>query len=342
MKIKIPYTLNLLFPIIGWSIICFAFAFALIMAIAEFKDPAARHAFIVLTPVYGFLFFLLAIVRYWGLNFWSGDDVRLINKNVSPKGIAQGLSTEEVKNTFNALVAICRESVINVLASGLSIMVLTILTEWFSLASNIDLLIIFCGGAIALFLSCAFAAFFCQQALFFIVKDCRRILIERGDKTFSDINLPGIGMKFYFIFCLPFFTALTVLVAVPYFDIRVAVFCFISLSMTFIIDRVLFIYLSNALKELDRFANELPMGERAVFVTGSLDRELFDLSQSLNQASEKMYSSRRDLEKSQEEMAKRVGELEKFFELTVNREVKMMELKKELKKIKGNVQKDDD
>jgi hypothetical protein len=54
-----------------------------------------------------------------------------------------------------------------------------------------------------------------------------------------------------------------------------------------------------------------------------------------------MYGSRSELEKSQEEMGKRVKELEKFFELTVNREVKMVELKKELKKIKGDVQEDD-
>jgi hypothetical protein len=112
--------------------------------------------------------------------------------------------------------------------------------------------------------------------------------------------------------------------------------------MTFVIDRVLLVYLTSTLKELETFAVELPKGgERAVFITGSLDREVVNLSQSLNEASEKMYGSKSELEKSQEEMAKRVNELEKFFELTVNREVKMVELKKELKKYKGDVQEDD-
>jgi len=340
MKIKVPYTLNLLFPIIGWSVLCSAFAYILIITIANFKEPLAEHAFVVMTPIYVLLFCFIAVSRYGGMGFMAGEDIRLINKNVSSKGIIQGLSTEEVKNTFDALVLICKASSINVLASGLSILVLTLLTEWFNLASTIEMLIIICGGIIALFFSCAFATFFCQQAMSPAIKECRRILMERDEKI-ERINLSGIGTKFSFLFFLPFVTVLIVLVAVYPFDINVAIICFIGIIMTFIIDRVLFVYLSNALKELDRFAGELPMGERAVFITGSLDREIVDLSQSLNQASEKMYGSRSELEKSQEEMGKRVKELEKFFELTVNREVKMVELKKELKKIKGDVQEDD-
>jgi hypothetical protein len=60
----------------------------------------------------------------------------------------------------------------------------------------------------------------------------------------------------------------------------------------------------------------------------------------LNDASEEIYVSQKELKKSQEEMKKRVDELEKFFELTINREIKMVELKKELNKLKGNVQED--
>jgi hypothetical protein len=340
MKIKIPYTLNLLFPIIGWSLLCAAFAYVLIITIADFREPLASRAFAVMSPIYVVLFCLLSVLRYSGITFWTGEDVKLINKNLSSKGVAQGLSVEEVKETFNALVFICKGSLINVLASGLSITVLVLLTEWFNLATNMEMLIILCGGAIALFFACTFATFFCQQAMLPAIKECRRILMERDEKI-DKIEFSGIGTRFYFLFVLPFITVLIALVAVYPFNFNVAIICFIGLSMTFIIDRVLFVYLSNALKELDMFANELPMGEKAVFITGSLDREIVDLSESLNQASEKMYASRSDLEKSQEEMSKRVKELEKFFELTINREIKMMQLKKELKKIKGDVQEDD-
>jgi uncharacterized protein Yka (UPF0111/DUF47 family) len=95
----------------------------------------------------------------------------------------------------------------------------------------------------------------------------------------------------------------------------------------------LFVYLANALNELEGFAKELPVGERAVFVTGSLDKEIVNLSEALNKASEQIYLSKKELEESKEEMAKRVAELEKFFKLTVNRELKMIELKKCIKKL---------
>ena len=341
MKIKVPYTLSLLFPIVGWSILCSIFAYFLIITIANFEDPAAERAFLVMTPIYVVMFSIWALLRYSGAGFLTDNNIKLINKNVTTKGIIPSLSTEEIKDTFNALAFVCKGSAINVLASGLSVMVLVILTEWFNLASNFEMLIIICGGAVALFFSCAFAAFFCQQSMFPAIKECRRILMERDDKI-DKMEYPGIGGKFFFLFFLPFFTILTVLLAVRPFNFNVAIICLISLGMTFVIDRVLLVYLTSTLKELETFAVELPKGgERAVFITGSLDREVVNLSQSLNEASEKMYGSKSELEKSQEEMAKRVNELEKFFELTVNREVKMVELKKELKKYKGDVQEDD-
>lgn len=340
MKIKVPYTLNLLIPIIGWSLLCAAFSYVLIVTMISFKEPAVARSFSVMAPVYAVLFCFLAILRYGWTNFLTEDNVRLINKNVTFKGIVPGLSTEEIKDTFNALAFISKTSSINVLASGLSVMVLTILTEWFNGAAVLELFITFCGGAVALFFSCAFASFFCQQFMSPAVKECRRILAEREDRP-DKTEFPGIGNKFYFLFFLPLFTVIGVLISVFPFSLNVTIICLISLAMTFIIDRVLFVYLSNALKELETFAVDLPMGEeKAVFITGSMDKEIVNLSQSLNQASEKMYDSRSDLERSQEEMAKRVNELEKFFELTVNREVKMVELKKQLKKEKGDVQED--
>jgi len=340
MRIKVPYTLNLLFPIIGWSLLCGTFAYVLILAIARFDDPAARHSFELMAPAFIILFCLLAVLRYSGIGFWAGDDVRLINKNISSKGIIPGLTTTEIKETFNALEFLSRSTMINVLASGLSVMVLIVLTEWINLASTFDLLIITTGGIIALFFSCAFATFFCQQSMFSVIKDCRRMLLERGERM-EIANLSGIAFKFYFLFFLPLFTVLIVLIASYPVSYNIIIVSLVGLTMTFVIDRVLFVYLANSLVEMERFANELPKGERAVFATGSLDKEIVNLADNLNSASEEIYTSQKELEKSQEEMKKRVDELEKFFELTINREIKMVELKKELNKLKGNVQEDD-
>ena len=79
MKIKVPYTLSVLFPIIGWSVLCSAFAYILIITIAKFNDPMASRAFVAMTPIYVLLFCLLAILRYNGNSFMAGDDIRLLN-----------------------------------------------------------------------------------------------------------------------------------------------------------------------------------------------------------------------------------------------------------------------
>ncbi|MFA5086029.1 MAG: hypothetical protein WC468_00305 [Candidatus Paceibacterota bacterium] len=340
MKIKISYTLKILFPIIGWALLCGLFAYVLILSIARFDYPAAKRSFELSAPVFMAVFCFLAVMRYVGFGFWTSEQVRLINKNVSEKGIASSLTTTEVKETFDALRFICRGTLINVIASSLSIVVLLVLTAWINMASDFDLVIIVVGGGVAMFFASAFATFFCQQTMFPAVKECRRILFERGDRV-EDKDLSGIGFKFYFLFLLPFFTVLIVLIASLPMKMNVVILSLIGLTMTFVIDRVLFVYLSNSLAEMERFANELPKGEKAVFATGSLDKELVNLAHNLNDASEEINTSRRNLERSEQEMGKRVGELEKFFELTVNREIKMVELKKELGKLKGNVHEDE-
>ncbi|MFA5228192.1 MAG: hypothetical protein WC446_00250 [Candidatus Paceibacterota bacterium] len=331
MKINFPYTLNIFLPIIGWSILCSAFSFFLILSLAKFEVETAKYAFIYIFPALVILFAFLGIVRYGGAKFWFGEEIKTVNKNISATEEFLVFGTDDIKKTFTSLVYISNSATINIFAGGLSVLVLIILTLWINQASSFDLMVVVIGGVIAIFFSCAFSTFFCQQAIFGSVKKCRRVLTERGEDT-EDIILSSIAPKFYFLFFLPFFTILIVLLFIPSFSFNAAMLCFIGLLMTFIIDKTLFSYISNSLNELQGFAKELPLGDRAVFITGSLDEEIVSLAEALNRASEQIYSSKKELEKSKEDMAKRVEELEKFFKLTVNRELRMIELKKQLKK----------
>ncbi|KUK66000.1 MAG: Sensor protein GacS [Parcubacteria bacterium 34_609] len=331
MKVNIPYTLNIFLPIIGWSILCSAFSFFLILSLASFELEVTKNTFLYAFPVLVLVFSFLGVIRYGGAKLWSGEEIKIINENVSSSGELLSSKTETINKIFTSLVYVSRSTTINVFAGGLSVLVLMILALWVNQASSYDLMLVVVGGVIAIFFSCAFATFFCQQAMFNVVKECRRILIERGEDT-EDVILSSIAPKFYFLFFLPFFTILIILLFIPSFSFNAAMLCFVALLMTFIIDKTLFSYISNSLNELQGFAKELPVGERAVFITGSLDKEIVSLSEALNKASEQIYFSKKELERSKEDMAKRVEELEKFFKLTVNRELKMIELKKELKK----------
>jgi len=342
MKINLPYTLRLLMPIIGWGLLCGAFSYVLILTIAPFSQESARQAFIFISPIYFFVLAFLSLLRYGGTGFLSGEDIPLINKNVTEKGIDRNLPTEEIKRTFNSLIFLCKTTLVNVIASTLSVIVLVVSTAWISQASWMDILVIILGGIIAMFFFSSFATFFCQMMMFNILKDCRRIFIEREEEV-DVIELSGIGSKFYFLFLFPFFTVLIVLLCIFPAKLNVIVLSLGGLLMTFIINRVLFVYISNSFKEIESFTKELVKGERAVFATGSLDKEFVNLANSMSRASEDIYYSKKESEESRKEMEKRVKELEKFFDLTVNREIKMVELKKEIKNFKNekDIQEDD-
>ncbi|MDD5098283.1 MAG: hypothetical protein PHD31_01015, partial [Candidatus Pacebacteria bacterium] len=179
MRIKIPYTLKFLFPVIGWGLLCSAFSYVLILTIASFDQGNSRQVFILTSPIYFFILSFISILRYGGIGFLSGNDIPLINKNVVNNGINPNIPVDEVKRTFSSLLFLCGSTFMNVVASGLLVMFLVILTAFISSASWLDILVITVGGAIATFFFSAFSTFFCQMMVFNIVKDCRRILIER-------------------------------------------------------------------------------------------------------------------------------------------------------------------
>ena len=335
MKIKIPYTLNLLFPIVGWGVLCAAFAYFFVLTIADFSAPGARGAFSAAVPIYVLLFLVITIMRYAGIGFWGTSEVVIINSNFNERGMKREILAEDAEKTFNALVVLCRNTLSYVLVVGSAIIVLVLLTVFANGVSYRDILVVIATGAVGLFFWASFASFFYQQTMFSALKECRRILTERNEKI-KDVELSGISSKFYFLFLLPFFTVAMILICIfPLINLNIVAISVIGLFMTFIISRVLFSYLVSSFVEIENFAKELPKGDRAIFTTGSLDKEFVEMAQSLNEASEEVYRSRKESEKSKDELEKRVDELEKFFDLTVNREMKMVDLKKEIKSLKG-------
>jgi len=75
-------------------------------------------------------------------------------------------------------------------------------------------------------------------------------------------------------------------------------------------------------------------GKEDIFAIGSIDKEFVELMDSLNAAGEKVWSLKQESDLARKNMEEKVKELEKFFDLTINREIKMVELKKELKAAK--------
>ena len=109
--------------------------------------------------------------------------------------------------------------------------------------------------------------------------------------------------------------------------------------MTVIISRMLFSSIYSVFREIKDFAAKLPQKEKTEYYTGSSYKEVLDLSKDLNRSAREIYIARVKEKKMIKELQEKVNELKKWFKVTVGRELKMVELKKEIKKLKKEEEK---
>ncbi len=328
---RFPFTFRVILPVVGWGFLCSFFAYVLIMTTAGFNDKQGYFFSL-------FVFVLLIIIALVtvilsGTSFLSSHEAKSLNENIVGREVRQDLKLEQAKETFYSLVHFCRNIFTSIIWGGLllSVIITVVMNIW----QKIDLqssLIILSGGVIATVLLAVFSSFFSEQVTFLPIKACRKKIAEE-EGIVPDINFDSIGSKFYFLFLFPILTTIIVLVCVFPFSPNIALLSVIGIVMVLIIDRVLFVYISKSFFEADGFIKGVANGERNIFTTGSVDKEFVNLIDNLNQASKELEESRKESERTKKQMENRVDELEKFFDLTVNREIKMVDLKKEIKRL---------
>lgn len=306
MKIKIPYTFNLLMPIIIWSILCSAFLFSF---------SSFDIKLIVLSLIYIFTFYLIFILRH--LDLLPGRSIGLINKNISFEGKCLDLRTEEIKDTLSYLVKLSKRIPITLTVINSLVLLLIISTSWFFFQSTNQILI---SGSLIIFISYIFSLFFCQRTISFPVKDCRRILIERNEE-YIKYDLISLKFKFIILSLLPFSFF------VVYFNSQLIIILELLL-MVIIIYKFAYSYLKESLREIKDISRRILKDDIVVFASGNLDEELFNLSKAFNRISEKAIFLEKELSFNKKELIKKEEELDKLFKLTINREAKMIELKK--------------
>ena len=102
----------------------------------------------------------------------------------------------------------------------------------------------------------------------------------------------------------------------------------------------------EVLVEIKELTGGLAKGTKHRFITGSVDKEIIDLSQNLDATSVKisdyqknLKDEKTELEQAKKELQQKVADLEKFYNLTVGREMKMVELKKKMKEMEKETKK---
>lgn len=336
-KIEIPFFIRVATPIIGWAVLCAFLGYILIYLRADFESTGTQKIFVVSFPIYVFLIAIYVGLRYGGYlgktktRNGSLDTSILFRKIENGRLKSDNITEKEAEEVLNVLAYLMQEALRAVWKHGGFIVFLAVISEYISSGfKTTNLLVITLAGIISLFLLGFFSYFFAQTSISPIIKECRRYLKRR-----DFFYLTSLKNKFNLLFLVPLLVVSVMLFCVPSVGMDVVLISVVGLLMAIIVNNILYKLIYQTFLEIEEFSKNLPKGEKAIFATGTLDREVLSLGSNLNKTSQMIYESKTKLEKSQKELEQKTQELEKFYKATIKRELKMVGLKEEIENFKN-------
>lgn len=323
-----------------WAFFCGLFGFFFILAQVNFESPALERVFI-----FVWLFYMLA-TGFFSIFFHGGArllrinlehrDAYLINTYVVNGHIDSNISNENLKKLFYILK---KEPIITFKRRGIyfgTFVLLSILTMYIIGTSSFNLAVILIGGLISLAILALFSIFSIEISFVNnLLRECRKILKGRGIKPEEEIQLFTLENRFNYFIALLFLMVITILSFIPRPSLFILIFLILVLIMSVVISRMLFSSVYSVFQEIEDFAAKLPQREKIEYFTGSSYKEVLDLSENLNRSAREIYMAKAREKKIRKELQEKVDELNKWFKVTVGRELKMVELKKKIEGLKG-------
>ncbi|MFH1657422.1 MAG: hypothetical protein ABH919_03065 [bacterium] len=339
---QVPFTVIMVIYCGAWAFLCAIFAYFLILSQADFEATGTREIFI-----FTFLFYLFiaeigtlvqhGILRSVGIKEWARK-FRVLNENIKGGHLSPDISTKALKEVFYSLSRRPIDGAVIGSANSGMVILASIITEYFASGGMVtNLFTIFISGVIVILMLVVFIIFFIQYFISFSLKECRLLLMQRGIKIKEpQFRFNKLGTKLDLSLTIPIFTVL-IICLVFQLDFNIVIFVFISLIMATSISRMLSSSIYQSFSEIKNFVNELPKGKKIHFFTGSLSPEVIRVAVRLNRAAEEVYNSKIKVEQSKQELENRVVELEKWYRSTVDRELEMVKLKKEIEGLKKKI-----
>ena len=340
MRGKNFYFRNFLPRLELWGLLSGLFGFFFILARAKFESPDIARVFIFL-----WLFYMLS-KAFFAIFFHGGAriigfslehrDAYVINTYITDEHIDKKISDKKLIELFRVLkreptVAFKRTSTYSGIFVGFAA-----LTMYFVGTSNFNIAVILIGGLIATTLLALFSIFSIEMSFVNdLLRECRKMLKKRKLKPEEEVQLFTLENRFNYFVVLLFLIVITILSFVPRPSYFIVIILSLAFIMVIIISRMLFSSIYLVFQEVEKFAARLPKRGRTEYFTGSSYKEVLDLSKNLNQSAKDIYEARDKEKKLRGELQEKVNELNRWFKVPVGRELKMVELKKEIEKLKG-------
>lgn len=329
----------------SWAILCGLFAFFFILARANFESSQAEQIFILTFPLYVsiaaiFGFFLHGGFRLVGINL-EHRDAYTINTYVMDKHIDLNISDRNLKEIFNILK---KEPIIafkKAVIYSATVVFTSALTMYFIGTSISNIIIILAGGFIAVTILGFFVMFSTENFFASLLRKCRSLLKERKIEPKEEIQLFTLENRFYYFAFLFVLMVGIILSFVPNITLSFLAIFVTGFIMVVIVSKTLFSSVFLVFQEIKDFASKLAQEKKTEYFTGSSYKEVLSLSRDLTKNAEEIYQAREKERMTREEVEKRKEELEKFYKLTVGRELIMVELKEKIKKLEEKLKEEE-
>ncbi|MCX6764324.1 MAG: hypothetical protein NTU58_01310 [Candidatus Nealsonbacteria bacterium] len=187
---------------------------------------------------------------------------------------------------------------------------------------------------ISLIVLTLFLIFFVERFFSGFLRECRKILKERGIYPGEEEWLSTLKSRFNYFIILLFLVVVIVVSFVSIFNLYLLAIIALGLLISIMISKELFASVYLVFEEVKNFSTELSQKEKAEYFTGSSYKEVFNLSKDLNKSAQDIYTARDKERKAKKELQEKLDELDKWYRFSVGRELKMVELKKEISKLK--------
>lgn len=324
-----------------WALLCGFFGLFFTLGHADFESPVIEKIFIFLWFYYLLCSELFRILFNGGARFLKCDieqrNARIINTYIVNKHVDSSLTNEQLEELFYVLKKEPITNLVNSIIYRGAVVFFVVLTMEVLGTSKFNIIVIIVGGIISLSILALFSIFSVET--FFIrdlLRECRKKLKERGIKPKEEIRVFSLKNRFnYFVFLL-FLVTIVILSFVP--RSKLSLFLLLLSLLTFImvvtLSRLLFSSIYSVFQEIKGFSAKLPREKKIEYFTGSSYKEVLDLSEDLNKSAKEIFQARERETKIKKELQDKVEELNKWFKLTVGRELKMIELKKEIERLK--------
>ena len=198
MKTRIPYRFRLVFPILGWAIVCFIFNIAAILNVVSF-DPKTQGVFLFISFGYFIISIAIAVFKIIPIPPFSSESAKTLDKNIKKGKLVNDMDNIEIAKTFNILSNSPKIYLRNTFIAGVIYMIMVLVWQLIFSNNYFDFLIISMIEMITISLLIGFALFWPQFQSFEAIRECRNVLLLKDLKPIES-HISSISAKFFFIF----------------------------------------------------------------------------------------------------------------------------------------------